>query len=524
MPRIPDYRGGVSPQGDIPQRGAQPSDLGGTGFSELGQGLQQGGSRLAEAQRFRNQRIAAHEVTRTDIAMLRAKSELSIELQEMAKQWKPEDGELVPAMQEKVRARMESLAFDAQGTMVHETTAGRQHFEKQSAQISNHFLLEATQVQSQVMGKQVVLEHAEALDREANYLQQSPGAFKLAAHDFSEMIDNPNGRYAALSVQQRTELKRGAMNALAKATAQGQIRAAPRVALTDLNQGWLGEHLKDTDVPVLINQAQTAVHALEIDEDRAYREQERQRVATARAISNKLLTKLAAHDADPTNPPLTAQDLIDSGLGQYDDNGFQSLISVLHTRSKEGAQQVKTDPTTFRDLFNRIHADPGDKKRLTDEMEIQNAFGKRQKLSFADMQHLRKEFQESRTPEGARLSDTKRIFFDGIKTQITKSNLLLGKLDPDGDFQLMQYTLAANRKIEEYRKAGKDPHALFDPDNPDFLGSPKMVSRYQKTMQQSIKDFSQKMREQKNKLPELPKEQLRREGESYADWKKRVNP
>lgn len=523
MPRIPDYNGSVSPQTDIPQRQAQPSDLGGTGFSELGQGIQQAGSRVAEAQRFYNQRKAAQEVTRVDVSMMHAKTELALELDKMAKDWKPEDGELVPAMQEKVRERMEGMAF-ADGSMVHETVAGRQHFEKQSADLADHFLLAATKAQSEVMGRHAILQYSEAVDKEANHLQQNPGAFDLVKTDFGAMMDNPNGRYAALPAEQREELKRKAMNAFALSAAQGRIRLEPRVALSELQTGWLEEHLNNTDTPVLINQAKTAVHALEIDEDRAYREQERQRVATARAISNKLLTKLAAHDSDPTSPPLTAQDLIDSGLGKYDDNGFQSLISVLHTRSKEGAEQVKTDPTTFRDLFNRIHADPGDKRRLTDEIAIQDAFGKRGKLSFADMTHLRKEFQESRTPDGARLSDTKRIFFDGMKTQITKSNLLLGKLDPDGDFQLMQYQLMVNRKIEAYRKAGKDPHDLFDPENAEFVGASKIISRYQKTMQQSIKDFSQKMRTEKSKLPEIPKEHMRREGESYGDWKKRVNP
>lgn len=523
MPRIPEYHGGVSPQADIPQRGAQPSDLGGTGFSEFGQGTQQLGSRLAEAQRFYNQRKAAHEVTRTDMAMLRAQTDLALELDAMAKSWKPEDGEIVPAMQEKVRQRMESIAFDGE-TAMHDTEVGRQHFEKKSAELSSHFVLAATKAQSAVMGQQVVLEHNQSLDQAANTLQQNPDNFDVFQTQFSEMIDNPNGRYAALPVQKREEIKRGAMNALSKAAVQGKIREAPRVALNQLNTGWMGEHLKDTDTPILINQAQTAVHALEIDEDRAYREQERQRVATARAISNKLLTKLAAHDADPTSPPLTAQDLIDSGLGQYDDNGFQSLISVLHTRSKEGAQQVKTDPTTFRNLFNRIHAAPDDPRRLKDELAIQDAFGKQGKLSFADMTHLRNEFQQSRTPEGARLSDTKRIFFDGMKTQITKSNLLLGKLDPDGDFQLMQYQLMVNRKIEAYRKEGKDPHELFDPENKDFVGAPKIVSRYQKSMKQSIADFSQRMRAEKGKLPEIQKEHMRKDGESYADWKKRVNP
>lgn len=524
MPRIPEYRSRVGVTADIPARAAQPSDLGGTGLSELGQGIQQGGARFAEAKRFLNARQAANEVTQTDVKMLQAQAELTNELETMARTWKPEDGEIVPAMQEKVRQRMEGIAFTGDGTAVHETPEGRRHFEQKAAQLSAHFLTHTAQVQSHLLGQQVIVEHKKAVDIAANTAQANPEAFDVFQQQVTEMIDNPNGRYAALPSSKRQELKQAALGDIARATAQGKIRAEPRVALDRLTNGWLSEHLADTDTPQLISQAKTAVHALEIDEDRAYREQERQRVATARAISNKMLTKLAAHDADPKNPPLTAQDLIDSGLGQYDDNGFQSLISVLHTRSKEGEKEVKTDPAVFRRLFNRIHADPGDPARLKDEIAIQDAFGKKQQLSYADMTHLRKEFQDARTPDGARLSDTKRLFLDRIQTQITKSNMLMGKIDTDGDKQMLLYTLEVNRRVEEARKNGEDPHELFNPKSPKFVGSAENLAPYQKSMKESMKSFSDKMRRGSDKLPALPPEQMRKEGESYSDWKKRVNP
>ena len=348
---------------------------------------------------------------------------------------------------------------------------GRQHYEKRAAELSAHFLTEATQSQSVLMGNQVIIDHNETLDRVANQLQQNPDTFDVYEHDFQQMVMNPDGRYAALPEQKKQSLLRSSVNAMAKAAVQGKIREAPRVALNGLETGWMTDKLDNKDTPVLINAAKTAVHALEIDEDRAYREAERQRVAKARSISNKLLTKLAAHDADPTNPPLTAQDLIDSGLGEVDDNGFQSLISVLHTRSKEGGtDKIRTDPATFINLFNRIHANSGDSKKLTDELAIQDAFGKQQRLSYADMVHLRKEFQESRTPDGARLSEVKKNHLDLIKTQITKSNMLLGKLDQDGDYMMLLYTLDVNKRIEDARKAGERSAYVVRSESCGFCG------------------------------------------------------
>ncbi len=102
--------------------------------------------------------------------------------------------------------------------------------------------------------------------------------------------------------------------------------------------------------------------------------------------------------------------------------------------------------------------------------------------------------------------------------------MLMGKIDTDGDKQMLLYTLDVNRRIEEARKAGEDPHELFNPKSPKFVGSADALAPYQKSMKESMKSFSDKMRRGAGKLPELPPEQMRKEGESYSDWKKRVNP
>jgi hypothetical protein len=45
-----------------------------------------------------------------------------------------------------------------------------------------------------------------------------------------------------------------------------------------------------------------------------------------------------------------------------------------------------------------------------------------------------------------------------------------------------------DRKIDAYRKAGKDPHDLFDASSSDYLGKPGVLAGFQKTMVQSKKD------------------------------------
>lgn len=81
------------------------------------------------------------------------------------------------------------------------------------------------------------------------------------------------------------------------------------------------------------------------------------------------------------------------------------------------------------DLFDRIHAPEGDPRKITTETAI-DAVYLNEDLSFADLQHLRKEVAELRTESGAKFSERKKGLFDAIKPSIDKSNPLMGKMDP----------------------------------------------------------------------------------------------
>jgi hypothetical protein len=85
-------------------------------------------------------------------------------------------------------------------------------------------------------------------------------------------------------------------------------------------------------------------------------------------------------------------------------------------------------------------------------------------------------------------------FIKSVKPMIDKSNPLIGKDRPvrrDADVCLH---LALQKKVDEYRKAGKDPRDLMDPSKPDFMGSPAALSQFQKPLQQSLQDVASSLR------------------------------
>ena len=49
-------------------------------------------------------------------------------------------------------------------------------------------------------------------------------------------------------------------------------------------------------------------------------------------------------------------------------------------------------------------------------------------------------------------------------------------------------------KIASYHKGNKNPYDLFDPSKPDYIGSPEALAPYQKSIPESIADYTARMR------------------------------
>jgi len=122
----------------------------------------------------------------------------------------------------------------------------------------------------------------------------------------------------------------------------------------------------------------------------------------------------------------------------------------------------RTDPGTFMDIFNRIHAAPGTANAITAPDQIYPYVGKG--LSITDMSRLRAEVEGKNQPEGEMIKGFKKMAQDRIDL-----TTIMGK-DPKGAENFYKWNTYFDQQFAEQRKAGKSVHDLLDPTSKDYLG------------------------------------------------------
>jgi hypothetical protein len=176
------------------------------------------------------------------------------------------------------------------------------------------------------------------------------------------------------------------------------------------------------------------------------------------------------------------------------------------------------------DLFRRMNLPDGDPNKITDMSPIREAYaptdGTKGSLTIKDEEWLEKRFREDRSPEGERLTEIRQQFNHAVEPMIDHSNPLLGKagLDESGKLQAYRFQRFVDDQIDQYRKAGKNPFDLFNPNKPDYLGDQKILKDYQVKIEESMKTIAEKFRPT---TPATPKPQ-RQPGESVTDFLKRT--
>ena len=213
----------------------------------------------------------------------------------------------------------------------------------------------------------------------------------------------------------------------------------------------------------------------------------------------------------PDGNPLRVNDVLKSSLPAERQEHY---LRMIETRAKERAEKpIKTVPSVMIGAFEDIRSG-----RITTISQIEDLYGKKGQVSFEDMNRLRKEFTDARTEAGGKLAERRKIVLDGFKPQIDKSNPLQGKLDPTGSAKFAEFQVFARDQEEKFRQtAGKDPHDLYRPSSPDFIGN--HVPAYYTSMQDSL--ITARRRITGDAKP-LATDKQRKPGESIADWKKRT--
>jgi hypothetical protein len=231
--------------------------------------------------------------------------------------------------------------------------------------------------------------------------------------------------------------------------------------------------------------AVTKYNALEADAARS----ERLAVAAQKQRLEQRTNEIYA-DAYSGNPQITAQQIaVDPAFNAQPERRKQ-MIDLINNPPGSGIPAPRSYAAA-QSLIDRIRLPDGDPNKITDVGQI---YDNMHSLNRSDFEFVRKEFDQIRTPGGELFGRRKSDFVKSVAPLIDKSNPLMGKIDQSGKTQLYSFEWALDQKIEEYRKAGKNPVDLLDPSKPDFMGKPEAIEQYRKPLQQSLKTLRDQVR------------------------------
>lgn len=169
------------------------------------------------------------------------------------------------------------------------------------------------------------------------------------------------------------------------------------------------------------------------------------------------------------------------------------LYSMLKTQlAGQTEKRADVSHQTASSLISSMRRPEGDPARIVDMTPVYKAYTDGY-LTNADFDFVSKQFDQMKTPDGQRLNKVQDDFFKAVKPAIDKSNPLMGTMDVDGGMQFYAFQRAIAKQVEDYRKAGKDPHDLFDPSKPDYVGKPEALAPFQRGVSDSMAAFRRRL-------------------------------
>jgi hypothetical protein len=145
---------------------------------------------------------------------------------------------------------------------------------------------------------------------------------------------------------------------------------------------------------------------------------------------------------------------------------------------------LKSNPAVFNETLSRIHLPDGDPRKISNPGQLYPLVDNGT-ISYTDQQRLNKEITDANTPEG------NPFLKQTNNAKQTARKMLIGSMSPiaiqypdvaeESAFRFSSYL---DDKIDAMRKAGKDPHDLYNPSSPDYVLNPSRVASFMPNEQQ----------------------------------------
>lgn len=374
------------------------------------------------------------------------------------------------------------------------TEGGQRFAEATSQRFRNHFFEKTASDMSRLAGV-AARQNIETLTNQlSNAALNDPTSLKtsldLVQHSVGAMVDSSPTISGVDAARMKLELTAAAQKEIVKAAAVGAISANPAEGLKKFSSPEYSKYISGADLKSLEQRAKEVQRADRVEQNYQRVMAERAKEEASDQREGEYLKRLYSDNPKEAATVSAREIANDFTLTRQ---ARERMIGIVE-RATEPEAPAKVSAATANDLIRRIRAPQGDPTRIDNLNPVYDAYQKGQ-LNKADLKFVRDEFANLRTPDGLALATQQEEFIKSVKPFITDANPLLDKLDPGGSQKVYEFTVALRRKIEEYRKAGKDPRDLMDPSKPEsYMGSPAALDPYKKTLSQSMTDTAAAIR------------------------------
>jgi hypothetical protein len=176
--------------------------------------------------------------------------------------------------------------------------------------------------------------------------------------------------------------------------------------------------------------------------------------------------------------------MLDLPSEQLNRQAKERLLSRMETMARREEALPAVSRPIYLDLSSRIRAPEGDPNRIKSLDEIWDA---QKDLTHADFNRLVNQFREQRTPDGARLQERERRFFESMKPMFSAD------IDKEGLQRLYLFQDEYERRRDLMIREGKSPYGLLDPASPDYMGKPGVLQPFQAPLSEQAQNLARRV-------------------------------
>lgn len=371
------------------------------------------------------------------------------------------------------------------------TSKGQQWGESQSATLLDHFFQKTSADMSTLAGQAAVTNSVKQINTYSTIASNDPSSLKFAMENWKTAVDAISSTAPNLTPEAagrvKTELLQRGLEQIVKAGIQSAIEKNPDAGLKLSKDPELAPYIKPDEIKQFesYTRQMARVNASEDRAARVQRDYDNKNDFNTKANELEVSTMPQQAGDPPQLPSDYWQKLKD--LSKHPGAALEPgrIKTMVENGERITARLDKAEPLgpvshqTTIDLLNRIRST--DPSRLTSNDEIYKAYADG-KLNNTDFKFLQTEYQQLRTPEGQALAQDRARFFKQYAGAIAGRSY-----DPvTGSPKLYAAEMDARRLEHDLQSKNQDPHQLYDPASPSFLGKPATLSKYQGSMQEDL--------------------------------------